>query len=390
MDWQAESELNFGMLIQGKVSPTRYNEQMFFPPYDRGFSLLEKGKAAVRKEIGLSHYQSALHAVKELNGAGDDDTDWAKELEKAALSWGLAEEFERINKKLRSNETPDFSKIKQLQDRYQQGLASKFVTLEDVWDDEEEGEWLPCGVNFLDYWLGGIPKFGLWTVGGIPKGGGKTSFAMGLAMAFVKENPTLSVAVFSIEMMVSQFKKRLREFEASKKMTKEERQRIHLCDEVLDENHAIARASAIPNLGLVIIDFADLMVSGEVNEPKMSSLYRTLANGAKSLKTSICLIVQFNGEYKGGLPRPHHVRYTRMAEALVVLNLMLYIPWRGWFEAKETDILPSYNDAGYALKWMTRYKTLRNVGIPHAMLIKLDSAGGWDMDDRGESFLLNT
>lgn len=387
MDWLAVSELNFGRLLKGEISPTRFNRQMFFPPYERGFELLEKGKAAVIKEIGLDHYQSALHAVETLNGAGEG-IDWAEMLEKSAISWQTAEEFDRISKKLRDNQEPDFARIKMLQSRYEQGLGSKFVTLEQIWDTEPEEEWQLSGMAFMDYWLGGIPRYGLWTVGGLPKGG-KTSFAMNMTCAYVKQHSDRSVAIYTLEMMSIQFKKRLKEMLSAGSLTKEQRERIYLCDEIVDEAHAVNWASAIPNLGLMIVDFADLMVQGEVNEPKMSALYRTLANGAKSLRTSIALLVQFSGEYKGGLPKPNHIRYTRLSEALVVLNLMLYTPQRGWFDPKDTNILPVHLDCGYLLKWMSRYKTRKNVGIPHAMLVKFDKAGGWDITDRGESFLLN-
>lgn len=387
MDWLAVSELNFGRLLKGEISPTRFNRQMFYPPYDRGFALLEKGKAAVIKEVGIDRYQSALHSVEELNGAGND-VDWAEMLEKAAVSWSLADEFERINKKLRDNQEPDFSKIMHLQERYQQGLASRFVTLDEIWDEEPVEEWQKSGLAFLDYWLGGIPRYGLWTVGGVPKGG-KTSFAMGLVIGYVKTHKKRSVAIYTVEMMNHQFKKRLREMETAGSLTTDERKRIYLCDDVLDEAHAVNWASSLPDVGLIIIDFADLLVQGEVTEPKMSALYRTLANGAKSLKTSICLLAQLSGSYTGGLPRPHHIRYTRLSEALVVLNLMLYVGWRGWYETKETDILPIYNDSGYIIKWMSRYKTAKNVGIPVAISVKFDTGGGWDITDRGESFLIN-
>lgn len=390
MDWLAVSELNFGRLLKGEVSPTRFNRQMFFPPYDRGFELLEKGKAAVIKEINLDFYQSALHAVDKLNGAGSDpDINWAEMLEKSALRWEIKEELDRASKKLGNNEEPDFSKIKTLQSRYEQGLSSRFVTLEDMWDKELEPDWIESGFAALDYWLGGIPRYGFWSIGGEPKGAGKTSALMGASISFVKRHREKSVGIFTIEMFAEQFTKRLKQLEIAGTLTKEERERIFICDERINEDQAISWASALPNLGLMFVDFADLMIRGEVSEPKMTALITTLANGSKELKTSIGLVSQMSGEYRGGLPRPYHLRYSRLIEALAVVNLMLWVPWRSAYEIPDPCPLEVYQDSGYIIKWFSRFQTKRNRGIPTAISVKLDKAGGWSMDDKGEGFKIS-
>ena len=390
MSWLADSEVSFGRLLQGKVTPTRYHKEMFFPPYDRGFEVLEQGKAAVIKEIGMEFFNSALDSLKNLNGAGDDpDIDWADILEKSYLSWATADEFDRISKKLRESQEPDFAKIDQLKSRYQQGLSSRFVTLDDMWDKQLESDWIKSGFAALDYWLGGIPRYGLWSIGGEPKGAGKTSMLMGVAVAFVKTHPDKSVVIFTIEMFSAQFTKRLKQLEIAGQITKEERQRIFLCDERVDEDQAVSWAAAIPNVGLMFVDFADLMIRGEVTESKMSALFTTLTHGAKQLQTSIGLVGQMSGKYEGGLPRPHHIRYSRLTEALAVVNLMLWVPWRSAYEIPDPSPLDVYQDSGYIIKWFSRFETKRNRGVPTAISVKLDKAGGWDMDDKGEGFLIS-
>lgn len=389
MSWLSESEFNFGMVLKGKISPTRYNSKMFFPPYDRGFELFPQGKAAIIKEIGLTHYQTALRAVEQLNGEGDDsEIDWASGLEKSALSWELGDEFDRITKKLRESQEPDFSKIDKLRRRFEQGLSSHFVTLDDMWDKELEPDWIESGFAALDYWLGGIPRYGLWSIGGEPKGAGKTSAIMGSSIAFVKKHIEKTVSIFTLEMFAEQFTKRLKQLELAGKITKEERERIYICDERVDEDQCISWASALPNLGLMFVDFADLMIKGEVTESKMTALVTTLANGSKELKTSIGLISQMSGKYEGGLPRPYHLRYSRLIEALAVVNLMLWVPWRSAYEIPDPSPLEIYQDSGYIIKWFSRFETAINRGIPTAISVKLDKAGGWDMSDKGEGFLI--
>jgi hypothetical protein len=390
MDWQAVSEINFGRLIRGEVSPTLYQPTLFYPPYDRGCGLLVAGKSKgeIIQEIGLEFYQSALHALDNLNGASKG-VDWNTMLEKSAVHYFAAEEFDSLSKKLRKNQEISWDKIDLLRNKIQTSQAGKFVTLHDIWDAEPEPFWKKSGVMFLDYWLGGIPRYGLFTIGARPKAG-KTSFAMGLAIGHAKTHDQ-NIIIFTLEMMALEFKERLRELEASGELTEEQRKRIYLCAEVVSPEESISWASAIPNIGLIIVDFADLMVQGEVTEPKMTALYRTLALGAKTLKTPIALISQLSGNYSGGIPRPHHIRYTRLAEALVVLQIMLYVPWSEWHEENEKDakILPPMTGAGYVIKWMSRYKTRKNVGVPHAILVDFDSANGWKINEKGESFKLS-
>jgi hypothetical protein len=386
MDWREVSEINFGRLIKGDITPTRFHKNMFFPPYDRGFDIYTMGgdKGSIVKEIGLDHYQSSLYARAELNGAGDD-VDWADLLEKSAARWQASEELERIAKKLKDNEEPDWSKIHTISANAQAGMAGKFISLDDVWYDEPEENWQESGIKFIDYWIGGWPKYGLFTIGGRAKSG-KTTFTMSAIVGYVKKNPDKNVVVYTIEMFVQQFKDRLKELEISGLLTSDERKRILLCEHPVNPEEAISWASAIPDVGIIFIDYADLMIPGEVTEPKMTAAYRTLTNGSKQLRTAIGLVAQFSRGYQGGIPRPYHIRYTGIAEAAVVLQLMLYVPFTDSFEPKETEILPVYTDAGYVIKWFSRYKTNREAGMPHAILVPFDEAAGWKINIKGEMF----
>ena len=384
MDWREVSEINFGRIIKGDISPTRYNPSMFFPPYDKGFHLFQEGKdkGEIVREIGLDSFQAALYAQQELNGAGGE-VDWAELLEKSALRFQAAEELDRVVKKLRENVEPDWSKVQSISTNAQNGLTGKFFTLDEVWDREPKPNWQKSGIRWLDRFVGGWPKYGVTVVGGRPKGG-KTSLCMGAVVAYVRAHTEENAIVYTIEMMIDEFKERLKQLEIAGSITKEERGRIFLCEHLVSPEDTINWAASIPNVGIIFIDYVDMMISGENSESKTTALYMTMMRGAKQLKTSIILLAQFSGKYEGGIPRPYHVRYSRLIEAIAVMEIMLYVPYTDWFEPKDTEILPVYSDQGYVIKWLARYQTRQHSGTPHAILIPFDGAGGFDLNAKGE------
>jgi hypothetical protein len=93
-------------------------------------------------------------------------------------------------------------------------------------------------------------------------------------------------------------------------------------------------------LGMIGIDFADQLVQGEIDESKMGAVYKASAALGKRMKVPVWLLAQYNRIYTGGLPRPRHVRYTSLSEALSWMILMLYMPAMSFNDEKSNKCFP--------------------------------------------------
>ncbi|HKZ39469.1 MAG TPA: DnaB-like helicase C-terminal domain-containing protein, partial [Candidatus Hodarchaeales archaeon] len=154
---------------------------------------------------------------------------------------------------------------------------------------------------------------------------------------------------------------------------------IKVCEKVLTVPEIIARAAKIENLGLIGIDFADLLVSGEVTEPAMAVIYKSLAAAAKQLNVPIILLSQFSRNYQGGIPRPYHIRYTSLAEALSWMIIALYSPTLDYFaneKRKGDPELPIIPGKAYMIAWKCR-GGFRVHGGPGAVQLRWDGGLSW-------------
>lgn len=378
MNWRDTSELVFGYLLEGKISPTRVRPEMFHSPYDDGLDYLSQDKRnELALAIGFDALASAKYAAETISM--DSGLDLVRLLEQAHANAVSSKALRKLAEQLERNSEVDWSRVNAI--AYANALAQgeTFTPLSEV--NHEIPLWKKTGIAFFDHWNGGFPAIGVVNIAGRPKVG-KTTLVMGIARSWVREHPTEQVAVFTLEMMASQFKARF--IQLYPEITEEEMSRIQITDMPVNPHEAISLSAGVQNLGLVIMDFADLMVSGEIAEAQMSSLYRALAAGAKTLNTCICLISQLSGSYTGGVPRPFHVRYTRLAEALVVLNLMLYVPWNDYFELKDEEILPVMDGYGYVIRWFSRFENPQYAGLPLAIRVPFEGKRGWKLDAQGK------
>lgn len=155
-----------------------------------------------------------------------------------------------------------------------------------------------------------------------------------LAICWASKHKKENVAIFTLEMMKEEIKRR---FDEIYKLSESTQDRIQINDAIVTPEEVIAKASTIENLGLVCIDFADLLIKGDTTESAMAHIYRTFMLGAKTLGCPVVLLSQLNRGYSGGIPRPKDIRYTGLAEALGWLILMLYNPSTDWFAEEELE-----------------------------------------------------
>jgi replicative DNA helicase len=373
MKWGEASEVVAGLVITGKLSLSAVREEIFMPPYDEVIRRYAQGRETIEElieSVGFAPVNACVDAATTVNGL--HTADWVSILEKTNNLYRAGLQLEKLSTRLKKGQDVEWGKLASLAAHAQSGQSSDFTPLSNV--DGGNIPFIPSGWKAIDDHLGGIPECGLILVGGNP-GVGKTTFMTKFVSEFAKTHDK-KVAVFSLEMVLKEIAGRFRE---TNKLPKNVEQRIMLCDLPINPEEAINKSATIENLGLVTIDFADLMIKGETTESSMAHIYRTLMLGAKQLHCPIILLSQLNRNYNGGIPRPNHVRYTGLAEALSWAILMLYNPNQDWFsEDNSSDVLPVVENKAYIIVWKMRGGFRLHVEeSPGAIMLPFRGDKGW-------------
>lgn len=375
-DFLACSEIVTGLVLTNRISKESVRPEIFTSPYDGIIRIWKKENYTDYSEligsVGLMPIQSAIQAASSVNGS---KIDWIQVLEKASIRSELAFSFDKFAKKLRRGEDIDAPSLISHLNKLGK-VETKVQTLFNI--KEETESFIQTGWSAIDTHLGGIPKIGLIVLGAPPKTGKTTSLAK-LSVSFVRKYLDKKALIFSFEMPASEYKKRLNELNAAHPLTEDEQNRILICEEIMsaDEMANVAAGYAKENVGLIGIDFVDFMVQDVMDEQKMTHCYLTCATLAKQLSIPVILLSQLNGYYQGGLPRPIHLRFTRMAEALSWAVLMLYNPAQDYFEKRDAG-LPITLGKAYIIAWLLRGGFQNHLeDSPGAIQINWSGKTGW-------------
>jgi hypothetical protein len=374
MNWVEASEVVTGLALKNRISLNVLRPEIFMSPYDAIIRALKSGNyepEELIQKIGWEPIQVAQNAEKAVNGTGN--LNWVQILETSYRLYCSGQQLEKYGKKMQQGQEPDIIKLKTIFNQFNTGKSNR-MPLSRITGDEIP--FIETGWQVIDDHLGGLPIVGLIVVAGNP-GVGKTTWMTKLATSFAKRHENKKVGVYSLEMLSTEIARRFREID---KLTPEQEDRIEINDRPLIASEVIADAAQIENLGLVIVDFADYMVRGEISESSMGEIYRTLAIGSKELECPIVLLSQLNRNYSGGIPRPNHIRYTSLAEILAWMILMLYNPSNDFYEEKDKDkdVLPVNENAAYIIAWKVRGGFRKHPDdSPGAILTPFKGSRGW-------------
>ena len=384
--WQDASEVVAGLVLENRLSINSVRPELFFGEFKSIIQHIKNGVTQPEDLIlkcGLLPFNTALDAAKSLNGAGEM-ADWVALLEQSAVGYNVGRKLEKLGRNFQNGQDVDWAQVKQLLNKSQEGIGTDFMPLSKV--EGGEVNFIPSGWLPFDTHIGGFPEAGLIVEAGNP-GVGKTTNLIKFASKFAQTHKDKQVAVFTIEMLLKEIAGRFREITD---LSEEVESRIMLDDIPVSPEQAINKASTIDNLGLMIIDFADLMIKGDTTESAMAHIYRTLAIGAKQLRIPIILMAQLNRQYQGGIPRVRHIRYTSMAEALAWMIIMLYNPSNDFY-AEEDDAmeaLPIIEDRAYMVVWKVRGGFRKHKqDCPGAIQIPFRGDRGWS-DKAGKWYSL--
>ena len=370
--WHETSEMVAGLVISGKLSVNAVRPEMFFPPIDEVIKLYKSGTVGPEElsEIcGFSVVSSLMEAASAVNGSASK-LDWIRKLEMSYSNYSSGDELEKLGKRMKRGEKVDLSHLNTIAAKSLKGETT-LVQASKV--TPREMPFIPCGYAPIDEHLGGIALAGVTLIGAYVKVG-KTSLAIRLQKSFLTQYPDKKVAFFSLEMLNEEIRMRGSEIAD---FTEDELERWILCDEPNTAEQVINKAATIEDLGMVVIDFADMMIQGEGTEPQYTMLYKTLAMGAKSLRVPIILLAQFSGSYSGGVPRPYHFRWSRLAEALASTVITLWNPDKDPF-ASDEDLLPQVEGKSYICCWLVRGGfRIHKEDNPGAIQIPFRGDKGW-------------
>lgn len=376
MRWSDVSEIVTGLSLKNRIATNAIRTETVMPPYNEIIKMVKEGKdhEEIIEKVGLSPVQSAFDAEKSVNGTGDKD--WIRILENSYELFATGQRLEKTGRKMQSGETPDISSIRYELSKFDGGKTGR-KRLADI--ESSEIPFILTGWPPIDDHLGGIPEVGLIVIAGNP-GVGKTSLMAKLSTRFAKKHPTKTVAIYSLEMILEEISMRFREIEKSMKDVED---RIEINADPMTTDEIIADAARIDNLGLVVIDFADYLVRGEITESSMGMIYRTLSIGSKLLHCPIILLSQLSRSYGGGIPRPKNIRWTSLAEILAWMLLMLYNPETDFYEENEKDreVLPVMEKTAYIIAWKVRggFRSHRD-DSPGAIATGFSGEKGWFTD----------
>jgi len=184
-------------------------------------------------------------------------------------------------------------------------------------EDKELYLGLSSGFTALDTMLTGLNRSDLILLAARP-GMGKTSFALNIAVNVAKKYPQKSVALFNLEMSAEQCVGRILSSEAQIPsralrtgiMEQNEWSQLAACADVLSRTNIFvddtpginateikAKARRLPNLGLIVIDYLQLMESGGRSENRVqeiSKITRSLKIMAKELDVPVIVLSQLN------------------------------------------------------------------------------------------------
>ncbi len=355
--WLDRTEIVMGLAFLGKIDHNLISPEILYPPYNEVLPTLHKhgmSESEVIKKLGYSLYRDALLAAEAI--LADKKTNplsWLKALQDAAKKYTSGTHFEKVAKDLMDGKDVDMGKllmyVSQVDTGYQGLTPFSEVTAEEV-------QWILTGYDPIDKYVGGIPKAGMVLLVA-STGVGKTTLVLKLALSLIRKHKKSKVAIFSLEMLLSQVKARLLKLDPNIKESEMRRLLGAESSYSAAEVYAVAaQYAAQGDLVAIIVDFADLMVEGKQSEEVMGEIYRSMALLAKNTTVPVILVGQLNREaYKGGIPKIHHIRYSGMAEILSSLIFLLYNPSVIVADHAADEILPFLEDRGYIIIGKSRF-----------------------------------
>ena len=217
-------------------------------------------------------------------------------------------------------------------------------------DEKEQYQGLRSGYSALDAYIAGLNKSDLIVIAGRP-GSGKTTFGVNIAANVAKKSPGSEIAIFSLEMSKEQLAARMLSAESlvpnsslsggmisSDEWIKlaEAADSLSQMNIYIDDTAGInvpqikAKLRRLKNLGLVVIDYLQLMESPNMHNNRVtevSEITRQIKLMAKELNVPVILLSQLNRSVESRQdhrPMPSDLRESGSIEQDADIILFIY------------------------------------------------------------------
>lgn len=217
-------------------------------------------------------------------------------------------------------------------------------------EDKEEYQGLRSGYSLLDTYISGLNKSDMIVIAGRP-GSGKTTFGINIAANVAKKSPQTEIAVFSLEMSKEQLASRMLSAESLVPNSSlnggmispeewiklaEAADSLSQMNIYIDDTAGInvpqikAKLRRMKNLGLVVIDYLQLMESPNNHTNRVtevSEITRQVKLMAKELNVPVILLSQLNRSVESRQdhrPMPSDLRESGSIEQDADIILFIY------------------------------------------------------------------
>jgi len=354
IDWQGISEIGFGLIVEGKLSPQSFTPDEFFPPYDKGIELIQSQPDSTRESlaqaVGLQAFQSAHQAIISLNGLGAT-TDWGSLIKKQAAGYRAAIMMEKGASRLKRGEELDSTPIIRELSTLSSGKPTRLMLASEVeWRNWQALK--PCGWSIIDRYFGGVPTVGLVVVFG-STGTGKSFWLSKFMSEYLHHYTDQVGALYTLEMVKEQnISRSIKMYPRFEEILP--RLYVNSTETAMSGVKAVQTESmTIPNLGFIGIDYADFLVSDE-GEQAYKTLCMRLVEIVRTRQILVVLLAQPSREgYKTNrFPHKTDIRWSGMFENSADQLIALFRCDDSL--DMEDDALPALDEHYYMINWKQR------------------------------------
>lgn len=353
------SQVNFGLILDGRRNPIEYKSEWFAAPYDKGVEILLQPGATkedvARVIVNTSYINDAHESVQRWNGIGES-FDWNKALRVAHENYIMGIHLQRVGKKLEKNEPVDVlslhAEIGSIISKESFGIQ----LLKDISSDYKPFKL--SGYAPIDNTIGGIPSDGPIVIL-MTTGTGKSKLVTVIINSLLHKYPKDTGAVYTLEMSASHWRWRALNMFPS---LKDVNDRLYVSGVVRDAEEIVAEA-ARKKFDYVVVDAINDLVKKD-DAAEYEKEYKRLTEICRFMEIPVFITAQPNRETKKSLRSGE--RFPDLYDAA----------WSGAAENKAALFLTGITTNGLDMKSEEFPTTDRNLDY----LIARKSRDGWPGD----------
>lgn len=382
-NWIDNSEIVAGLILQERIKSIP-SPEIFHPEFQEVIKDIKDGatKEELIKRHKIGKINAAHNRANDLNGLGDN-VDWLDILEHSSEQWSRAEYFEQSANQLKQGNDPDYAPLREIFDDESKSRKGVIPASE---IEAAEVDLVPCGFAPFDAWMGGVADAGTTLFLGHPKSG-KTMLGTILSLGMLEQYKDKTGIYITTEMMNSQMVSRA---EFSGMTDNLDRWLIFEQEKGVEDIYNTCEKVGKGTFSHIVVDLVDELVIGEISEPKISHVHRTVAQIGRKYRVPVLAFGQ--ATIRGRTIRPKDAYWSQTAAARSAsMVCSIYNPAKPYAPRNENDIKPIINrkDVCWIYSWICRGRLTPLMNehdelekrYPFAMPVLCSTKKWWNTDD---------